>query len=288
MSSKSEIEKIKQLREITGVGFKDCKTAIDETQGDIDKAIDFLRKKGISKANKKMERVAADGLVSVFEKDSNYVMVEINSETDFVAKNKEFITFVKEVSEICFDNKGDMEKTLKSNMKNKKTINENLVDLISKIGEKITFRRCAYIDNKESYNFSYIHSPLEKNIGKIGVLLKIKSTSKIDIKDLGHKLTMHIAAMNPLSIDVNDLDSSLVEKERSIIEEEVKNTGKPEMVVKKIADGKLKKFVEEKSLLNQVWILDTKKKVRDVLKEYFGNEKFTIVEMKRFKVGEGI
>ena len=153
MSSQSEIEKIKQLREITGVGFKDCKTAIDETKGDIDKAIDFLRKKGISKANKKMERVAADGLVSIFEKDSNYGMVEINSETDFVAKNKEFIGFVKEVSEICFNNKGDMDKTLNSNMKNKKTINENLVDLISKIGEKITFRRCAYIDNKESYNF---------------------------------------------------------------------------------------------------------------------------------------
>ena len=238
MSSQSEIEKIKQLREITGVGFKDCKTAIDETKGNIDKAIDFLRKKGISKANKKMERVAADGLVSVFEKDSNYAMVEINSETDFVAKNKEFIQFVKEVSEICFHNKGNMKKTLNSNMKNKKTINENLVDLISKIGEKITFRRCAYIDNKESCNFSYIHAPSEKNIGKIGVLLKIKNTSKIDIKDLGHKLTMHIAAMNPLSIDVNDLDSSLVEKERSIIEEEVKNTGKPESVAKKIVDLK--------------------------------------------------
>ena len=288
MSSQSQIEKIKQLREITGVGFKDCKIAIDETQGNIDKAIDFLRTRGIAKANKKMERVAADGLISIYQSDSNYVMVEINSETDFVAKNQAFINFVKEVTEICFKSNGDMEKTVNSKMKNKKTINENLVDLISKIGEKITFRRCTYINNNESENFSYIHSPLKKNIGKLGVLLKVKNPSKVDIKDLGHKLTMHIAAMNPLSVDVNDLDPKLIAKERTIIEQEVKNSGKPSSVSRKIADGKIKKFIEENSLLNQIWILDPKKKVRQILQETFGKNEFKISEMRRFKVGEGI
>ena len=140
MSSDKTLDKVKKLRELTGVGFKDCKNAIDETKGDIEKSIELLRKQGIAKASKRMTRVAAEGLICIYEQDNKFSMIEVNCETDFVAKNKEFIKFVKEVSEICFQNKGNMEKTLNSNMKNKKTINENLVDLISKIGEKITIK----------------------------------------------------------------------------------------------------------------------------------------------------
>ena len=167
MSNKDLLDNIKKLRELTGVGFKDCKSALDETNGDIEKSIEFLRKKGIAKASKKMSRTASEGLALVTEKENNVSIIEINSETDFVAKNKDFISFCKEISEICFNQKGDLAKINSSKMKNDISVKDNLIDLISKIGEKITFRRCAYIDNKESYNFSYIHAPLEKNIGKI-------------------------------------------------------------------------------------------------------------------------
>ena len=154
MSSQSEIEKIKQLREITGVGFKDCKTAIDETKGNIDKAIDFLRKKGISKANKKMERVAADGLISISEIDNKFSIIEVNSETDFVAKNVEFIKFVEEISKISLLKFGKINDTLNSQMQNKKNVQDNLVSIISKIGEKISIRRCDYIDSKNVVNYN--------------------------------------------------------------------------------------------------------------------------------------
>ena len=166
MSDKQTLENIKKLREITGVGFKDCKLAIDENNGDIDKSIEYLRKKGIAKASKKMGRVAADGLVLVFEKENKISTIEVNSETDFVAKNKDFISFCKELSELNFQNKSNLEKLKQSKMKNQKTVEENLITLITKIGEKITIRRAKYFDNN-GINFSYVHNSLEKNIGKV-------------------------------------------------------------------------------------------------------------------------
>ena len=162
MSSDNLLEKVKQLREITGVGFKDCKIAIDETKGDIEKSIELLRKKGVAKANKRMERVAAEGVISIFEKDNKFSMVEINSETDFVAKNNDFINFAEELSKLTLNNSGKMDDIIKSKMENNKIVKDNLVSLISKIGEKITFRRCAYMGENKSINFSYIHSPLKK------------------------------------------------------------------------------------------------------------------------------
>ena len=178
MSSPSILEKVKKLREITGVGFKDCKNAIDENNGDIEKSIEFLRKKGIVKANKRMVRVAADGLISVHEKENKFSILEVNSETDFVAKNEEFIKFVEEVSSLALANSGKIEDILITNMKNKKSVKDNLVDLISKIGEKITIRRSDFIDSGKFVNFSYVHSAVKKNIGKIGVLLSLKTTKK--------------------------------------------------------------------------------------------------------------
>ena len=283
------LDKVKKLREITGVGFKDCKHAIDENNGDIEKSIEFLRKKGIAKAGKKMERVAADGLVCINEKKNNFSMIEINSETDFVARNNEFIEFVQEVSELALEQSGKIEDILISEMKNKKKVKDNLVDLISKIGEKITFRRSAFISSTNVINFSYVHSSIKKNIGKLGVLLSIETTkSKNDILDFGKKLSMHIAASSPLAIDKDGLDQKLIQKEKEIITEELSNNGKGKNIVDKITIGKLNKFIADNTLLNQEWIIDPKKKVKDVLKEIKGNDNIVIKKFIRFKVGEGV
>ena len=289
MSSENLLGKVKKLRELTGVGFKDCKNAIDENNGDIDKSIEYLRKKGIAKANKKMERIAADGLVCISENENKFSIVEVNSETDFVAKNEEFIKFVEEISDLTLLNSGNMKNILKSAMKNKKDVNENLVSLISKIGEKITLRRCDFINGGKSLNFSYIHSGIKKNLGKIGVLVSINtSKSKKDLIELGKQLSMHIAALSPLAIDSDGLDRNILSKEREIIIEELKNSGKDSKIVDKIALGKLNKFINDNTLLNQEWIIDPKKKVKDILKDVFGNDKFEIKKFVRFKVGEGI
>ena len=283
------LDKVKKLRELTGVGFKDCKIAIDENKGDIEKSIEFLRKKGIAKANKKMERTAAEGLICISEEKNNYSIIEINSETDFVAKNDEFIFFVEEISQLALSNKGEMKKILTSPMKNKKKVEENLISLISKIGEKITIRRSDFISSENFINFSYIHSALKKNVGKIGVLLSIEtSKKKEEIEELGKHLSMHIAASSPLAIDKSGLDNNLLKKEKEIITEELKNSGKDNKIIEKIALGKLNKFVSDNTLLEQEWIMEPKKKVKDVLKDVAGNEKLKMNKYIRFKVGEGI
>ncbi len=289
MSPGDILDKVKKLRELTGVGFKDCKNAIDNCVGDIDKSIEFLRKKGIAKANKKMERVAAEGLVSIYEKENKFAIIEVNSETDFVAKNDEFIKFVQEISKLTFLNSGNMKDILVSKMENKTNVNENLVNLISKIGEKITLRRCDFIGEEKSINFSYIHLALKKNIGKIGVLLSLKTTkSKDELMQFGKQLCMHIAALSPLSIDKDSLDEKILSKEKEIITEELKNSGKDPKIVDKIALGKLNKFINDNTLLNQEWVIEPKKKVKEILKEVAGKDKIEIKKFVRFKVGEGI
>ena len=289
MISNTLLQKVKQLREITGVGFKDCKYAIDENNGDIEKSIEFLRKKGIAKAIKKMGRIATDGLVCIYEKDNKFSMIEINSETDFVAKNSDFITFAEEISKLALVSSGIMEDILISKMTNKKTVKDNLVDLISKIGEKITLRRSAFIGATNSINFSYTHSSLKKNIGKLGVLLSLETTkSKNDILNLGRQLAMQVAATSPLAINKDDIDQNLLQKEKEIITEELKNSKKDSKIIDKIVIGRLNKFVSESTLLNQEWIMEPKKRVRDVIKEIAGNDKIKIKNFIRFKVGEGV
>ena len=283
------LKKVKQLREITGVGFRDCKNAIEETKGDIEKSIELLRKQGIAKASKRMERIAAEGLICISEEDNNFSMIEINSETDFVAKNSEFINFVENVSKAALKKDGKMESILISEMINKKKVKDNLVELISKIGEKITLRRSAFVGKDKSINFSYIHGSIKKNIGKLGVLLSLETTKTKDkIADLGKHLAMQVAASSPLAIDENDIDANILKKEKEIISEELKNTGKNTNIVDKIATGKLNKFIAENTLLNQEWIMEPKKKVRDVIKEVAGKEKIIIKKFIRFKVGEGL
>ena len=287
MSNKETLENIKKLREITGVGFKDCKLAIDENNGDIEKSIEYLRKKGIAKASKKMGRVAADGLALICEKNDTISAIEINSETDFVARNKDFILFCKEISEINFKNKSNLDSLKSSKMKNGKTVDENLISLISKIGEKITIRRSKYFDNK-GLNFAYVHNSVEKNIGKVIAIVQLSKNSKKDLKEIGGKLAMHVAAQAPIAIDESGIKKEILDKELEIIKEELKNSGKKTDMIEKIANGKIKKFVSDNTLLNQVWIMDTKMKVNQIIKQHSDGEEIKVLDFVRFKVGEGI
>jgi len=288
MSNKDLLDNIKRLREMTGVGFKDCKIALDETKGDIEKSIEFLRKKGIAKASKKMSRTASEGLALVKEEAGKISLIEINSETDFVAKNQDFINFCKELSDINFNTKGDLNKLNDTKMANGILVKDNLVNLIAKIGEKITIRRTNFFDNSNGTNFAYVHSALEKGIGKIISIVKIDGILKGKNEDIGTKVAMHIAASNPLAIEKNEIDQTLVNKELEIIKAEITNSGKPIEMAEKISKGKISKFLNDNSLLNQLWIMDPKKKVSDILKENSIDKQLKILNFIRYKVGEGV
>tara|TARA_A100001015_G_scaffold151573_1_gene168058 strand:- start:505 stop:1371 length:867 start_codon:yes stop_codon:yes gene_type:complete len=288
MSNKDLLDKIKKLREMTGVGFKDCKLALDETKNNIEKSIEFLRKKGIAKASKKMSRTASEGLALIKEDNGQISIIEINSETDFVAKNQDFINFCKELSEINFIARGDLSKINDTKMKNSITVKDNLVNLIAKIGEKITIRRSNFLNNSNGMNFSYVHSALEEGIGKIIAIVKLSGISEGKNKDLGGKIAMHIAASNPLAINKEDINKDIVEKELEIIKAETINSGKPIDIAEKISKGKISKFLNDNSLLNQIWIMDPKKKVSEVLMENSMDKPLKVIDFIRYKVGEGI
>jgi len=288
MSNKDLLDNIKKLREMTGVGFKDCKVALDETNGDLDKSIEFLRKKGIAKASKKMSRTASEGLALVKESDGKISIIEINSETDFVAKNQDFINFCKELSELNFQSNSNLDKLNNTKMSNGILVKDNLVNLIAKIGEKITIRRANFFDNSKGTNFFYVHSALEKNIGKIISIVKLDGISIGKNDDIGVKIAMHIAASNPLAIDADNIEKSLVDKELEIIQAEIVNSGKPKEMAEKISKGKISKFLNENSLLNQIWIMDQKKKVSEILKENSTEKQLKVLDFIRYKVGEGV
>ena len=287
MSSSNHIDKVKKLRELTGVGLGDCNIAIRECGGDIEKSIKYLRIKGISKASKKMERVANDGLICIHEENNKSSIIEINCETDFAAKNIEFLNFSENLSKLCFELNGDLNNLKKKKMKDGSSVDDNIIKLISKIGEKITIRRCNFFNNNKYMNFSYVHTELKKNIGKLGVLVSIESKKfNKEIKNFGHKLAMHIAASDPLAIDFSRLDKKILEKENEIISEELKNSGKDANIVEKISKGKLEKFKQENTVINQIWIMDPKKKVKDIIAELGKENCVTIKDFVRYKVGE--
>ena len=288
MSNKDLLDNIKKLRELTGVGFKDCKSALDESNGDIEKSIEFLRKKGIAKASKKMSRTASEGLALIKEDNNKISVIEINSETDFVAKNKDFISFCKELSEINFSNMGNLDKLNNSNMKNGTSVKDNLVALIAKIGEKITIRRSNFFDSKNGLNFFYVHSAIEKNIGKIVSVVKLEGLVKGKNEEIGTKIAMHIAASNPLAINKDGIKKEIIDKELEIIKAEITNSGKPAEMAEKISKGKISKFINDNTLLNQIWIMDPKKKVSDILKENKVDKEIKILDFIRYKVGEGV
>ncbi len=288
MSNKDLLDNIKKLREMTGVGFKDCKLALDDSKGDIEKSIEFLRKKGIAKASKKMNRTASEGLALVKENEGEISIIEINSETDFVAKNKDFISFCKELSDLNFKTKGDLNKLNNSKMNNDVVVKDNLVNLIAKIGEKITIRRANFFDNKNGSNFFYVHSAVEKNVGKIISIVKVDGITKGKNDYIGTKISMHIAASNPLAIDKEGIKKEIIDKELEIIKAEITNSGKPKEMAEKISKGKISKFINDNTLLNQIWIMDPKKKVSDILKESKIDKELKILDFIRYKVGEGV
>ena len=264
----SEIEQVKKLRQSTGAGFKDCKAALDEAKGNIQKAAEILRIKGISKASKKMSRQANEGVVAVTGDKNKTSLIEINCETDFVAKNDDFINFVKEISEINNNCNSVFDKLRTSKMKNGKSVDENLIDLISKIGEKITIGRSKTLNSKGVCNYKYLHSIIKDNLSKLAVVVSLKADSKSEKLDLfGKHLSMHVAASNPISIYPENISKVILDKEKELISQELKNSGKSKEITDKISIGKLNKFKEENSLMTQVWVMDPKKEVKDIIKE---------------------
>jgi len=282
----SDIEKVKQLRKSTGAGFKDCNAALEESKGDLDKAVEILRIKGISKASKKMSRVANEGVVAISGDENKLSLIEVNCETDFVAKNEDFINFVKELSELNNSNNSDTQKLIKAKMKNNKTVDESLVALIAKIGEKITIGRAKTFNHNGSKNFNYLHTVVKDNLSKLAVVVSLETKDMSNnLKSFGKQLSMHIAASNPLALDSNGIDKNILEKEIALISEELKNAGKPDDIIKKISLGKLNKFKEENSLLTQQWVMEPKKKVQDILKELSIND-LKIIDFYRLKIGD--
>ena len=282
----ADIDKIKMLRSLSGAGFKDCSAALIESNGQIDKAIEILRVKGISKASKKMSRSANEGLISISENDQKTSIIEINCETDFVAKNNDFITFAEELSDINNSFSSDREKLMSSKMKNQKTVNENLLALISKIGEKIIIGRSKTLEKSDLHVFKYSHTVVKNNLSKLGVIVSIETNDISEkLKTFGKQLSMHIAASNPLAINIEDIDEKILNKEQDLIMEELKNSGKKEEIIKKIAFGKINKFKEDNSLMNQQWVMEPKKKVKDILKE-LNIKNVNIKDFIRIKIGE--
>ena len=282
----SDIEKVKQLRQSTGAGFKDCNVAIQESGGDLDKAVEILRIKGISKASKKMSRDAKEGVVAVSGDEKKISLIEVNCETDFVAKNDDFINFVKELSELNNSNDSKIESLKKTKMKNTKTVDENLIDLIAKIGEKITIGRTKTFNHDGSMNFNYLHTIVKDNLSKLAVVVSLETKDSSDsLKNFGKHLSMHIAASNPLALEASKIDKEILDKEVTLISEELKNTGKPEDIVKKISIGKINKFKEDNALLTQAWVMEPKKKVKDILKE-LSIADLKIKDFYRLKIGE--
>ena len=282
----SDLNKVKELRKATGAGFKDCNNAIKEAGGNLDKAIEILRVKGISKASKKMSRSANEGVIVFSENKKNFSLIEINCETDFVAKNDDFIKFAKELSEINAIVESNLDKLKNQKMNNGLSVDENLVNLISKIGEKITIGRLKTISNENVKNFRYLHTVVKDNLAKLGVLLSIETKSDDSkIQEFGKQLCMHIAALNPLCLKEQDLDVNIINKEKELVDEELKNSGKPKDIVEKIAEGKIKKFKLDNSLLSQDWVLDPKKKVQDIINE-LNVDDFSIKSFYRVKIGE--
>ena len=282
----SDIEKVKQLRQSTGAGFKDCDAAIQESGGDLDKAVEILRIKGISKASKKMCRDAKEGVVAVSGDEKKISLIEVNCETDFVAKNDDFINFVKELSELNNSNDSKIESLKKTKMKNTKTVDENLIDLIAKIGEKITIGRTKTFNHDGSMNFNYLHTIVKDNLSKLAVVVSLETKDSSDsLKNFGKHLSMHIAASNPLALEASKIDKKILDKEVTLISEELKNTGKPEDIVKKISIGKINKFKEDNALLTQAWVMEPKKKVKDILKE-LSIADLKIKDFYRLKIGE--
>jgi len=286
------IAQVKELREATGVGMMDCKKALEETDGDMDAAVDWLRSRGLAKAAKKADRVAAEGLIGVSTKGARGAMVEVNSETDFVARNEEFQTLVSEISGLALAHGGTADDIKQMEYPGAgKSVNDRITDAVAKIGENMTLRRASVVEVGEGAVGSYVHSPVADGLGKIGILVGLESSGDAGVLEtLGKQIAMHVAAMSPLAVTSDDLDPDVVARERSVFTEQANQSGKPAEIVEKMVEGRMRKFYEEVCLLSQTFVIDGESTVEEAIKaaEKDAGATIKLTEFVRFGLGEGV
>lgn len=285
-------QQVKALRDMTGAGMMDCKAALTETGGDIDAAVDWLRKKGLSKAAKKSGRIAAEGLIGIAASGKTAAMVEVNSETDFVARNEQFQALVRAIAEIALTTGGDVGKLLKAPFAGTgRTVEAEVTERIATIGENISVRRTALVEVGEGVVATYVHNAVADGLGKMGVLVAIESGGDVAVlADIGRKVAMHVAATNPLALSAEDLDPAVVAREREVYADQARQSGKPENIIEKMVEGRLRKFYEEVVLLKQAFVVDPDKTVEQAVKdrEAAAGAPIKVAGFVRYAVGEGI
>ena len=282
---------VKELRETSGAGMMDCKKALTETGGNMEEAVDWLRKKGLAAAAKKSGRVAAEGLVAVVAGGTSGAVIELNSETDFVARNPDFQAFVASVAQAALANDGDFDKTGATTLAGGKSVIDSVTEMVGTIGENLSFRRAAGISVSDGVVASYVHGAVAPNLGKIGVLVALESAGdKGKLTDFGKQLAMHIAAANPQWVSQDQVDTEALDRERDVLAEQARASGKPEEIVQKMVDGRLRKYYEEVCLLDQTFVIDGESKVSKAV-EAAGTDAGAPVKVTafaRFQLGEGI
>jgi elongation factor Ts len=283
---------VKELREKSGAGMMDCKKALSENNGQMEDAIDWLRKKGLASVSKKSGRVAAEGLVGINVKNNSGVIIEINSETDFVSRNEIFQNFVKNCGELALSKKSNIEELKKLPYPDsERTVDEELANNIATIGENMNIRRLEFLEVSEGGLFSYIHNSTAEGLGRLGVLVSLKSKLNVDeLSALGKQIAMHVAATSPKSLSIDDLDEQIVNRERQVLIDQAITSGKPKEIADKIVQGRMHKFYQEVVLNEQVSVLDGETKIKDLVKN-FAKEKNSDVELtgfKMIKLGDGI
>ncbi len=282
---------VKELREKTGVGMMDCKTALNETNGDMEAAVDWLRTKGLAKAAKKAGRVAVEGLVGIAGAGDRAAMIELNSETDFVARNDQFQALAKAVAEAALKTDGALESVLRAPISGGTTVERSITDAVATIGENMTLRRAASLSVDPGIVASYVHAAISPGLGKIGVIVGLKSVGdKAKLAALGRQIAMHIAAASPLAVDAERIDPQTIARERAIFAEQARESGKPDAIIEKMVEGRLRKFFEESTLLKQAFIMDSERTVETVLKDAAKDlgGAVTVTDFVAFRLGEGI
>lgn len=282
---------VRELRESTSAGMMDCKKALTESDGDMDAAVDWLRTKGLSKAAKKSGRIASEGLVGMAIDGTKGALVELNSETDFVSKNEEFQNFARELAALSLANDGNLEAIKTAKMESGKAVSEALTDLIAKIGENMNLRRASGLSVEHGVVAGYIHNAAADGLGRIAVLVGLESSGdESKLRELGRKIAMHVAATAPLSLCVDDLDAATVDKERAVFAEQARASGKPDNIIEKMVEGRLRKFYEDVVLLKQAFVMDPDKTVEATI-EAAKSEVGAPVKLTgfvRMALGEGI
>jgi len=282
---------VKELREKTGVGMMDCKAALNETKGDLEAAVDWLRTKGLAKAAKKAGRVAVEGLVAIAGSGDRAAMIELNSETDFVARNDQFQTIAKGIAEAALKTDGSVDSVLKATLSGGQTVEAAITDAVATIGENMTLRRSAVLSVEGGVVASYVHAAMAPGLGKIGVLVGLKSVGgKGQVLVLGRQIAMHVAAASPLAVDASRIDPETVARERAIFTEQARESGKPDSIIEKMVEGRLRKFYEESTLLKQAFVIDSERTVETVLKDAAKDVggAVNVTDFIVFRLGEGI